>query len=522
MLFQEDVTLTIGSKTIIKNSHICIDKNVKYCIIGPNGVGKTTLMNYIYEKIKSNVDVLYITQTDIIIDNCNVYDYMLMADKKLYEMFIKHAELEKISDFTDDTLKKYNDLSIDLKTLCFDKYKANIKKILNGLGFCDSDNNLQINSLSGGQHAKLSLCKALLLEPELLLLDEPTNHLDLNNTIWLENYLLTYKKGLIMISHNIDFFDNICQKFMFFFNCDPLNPSIHTCKGGYDKFKKLFKLKKDEYMKEYKKYCDKINELNKNTNKDPLKKYMRSNQINKPIRDCDASIKFNNVGLILSNRYTNIISFNDVCFSYDDKSVLENVNIGISMSSRYILVGDNGSGKSTFFKLCSQELLPNIGEIQRDSKVIIGYFNQNSITELPLDLTPIQYLQTIDHTLDQQKCRIILSHIGFKKMYDGDIFNVEKLIISDLSGGQKVKLVLCGIQIKNPHIILFDEPTNHLDMYSLEELISAINEYNGGIVIITHDKYIIENINDYKLIIMRDKKMFEYNGNFKEYCDQLI
>lgn len=523
MLFNEQVTIALGSKKIVNDCEIVITRDTKYGILGPNGVGKTTLMNFIYEKIKDKINVLYITQTENINDDCTIYEYMLKSDQNLYIKYKRFGELERMQndiELEDKLFDEYQLLSEDLKTNNFKKYESEIIKLLHGLGFYNKDS--LINSLSGGQNTKLSLCKGLLLSPDLLLLDEPTNHLDLKNILWLENYLTKYKKGLVIISHNINFIDIICDKIIYFFNMDPQCPQIFSCKGGYNNFIQSFEQKKDEYKKKYDIQCKKLVELKKRNDKTELERFLKKPQLNKPIRDYDINIYFNDVNLLAANEYTNILSFNEVSFSYGDKKILENLNLGISMASRYILVGDNGCGKSTFFNLCSQKLKPDKGDIIFDARIRIGYFNQHSITELPENITAIEYLQSIDGTIDQQTCRKILAKIGFKKMFEGDMFDIGSLKISDFSGGQKVKIVLCGIQIKNPHIILFDEPTNHLDIYSIDEFIKAINEYNGGIVIITHDRYIIENINDYELLILEDKQIQKYNGDFDTYCDKIL
>ena len=252
-----------------------------------------------------------------------------------------------------------------------------------------------------------------------------------------------------------------------------------------------------------------------------LDEYIAKNCVNRPVRDFDIRIKFNEVKYTSSSTHNNVISFENVDFSYGDKLILENVNIGISMMNRYILIGENGCGKTTFFKLCKDELKPISGEIIRDRGLRIGYFDQHSITQLNNDISPLDYLKSINNSLSEQECRSILAKIGFKKMYEGDIFDVSKLLISELSGGQKVKLVLVGIQITNPHIVLFDEPGNYLDIFSIDEFISAINSFNGGVVIITHDRYMIEKIENYELLILENNTIRKYNGDFSEYCKEL-
>jgi len=540
MIFNENVSISIGSKKIMVSSDILINKNTKYCIVGANGVGKTTLLNYIHDKIKDCHNTIYITQTESIQGTMTIYEYMSKSNEKLHLDYMRYLELEKeITANSDsnvhDEYIKYIELSKD-----YLKYKSKIHKILNGMGF--HDDSLLVNILSGGNQTKLSLCKALLLEPEVLLADEPTNNLDLKNIIWLEDYLSNYKNTLILISHNIDFIDNVTDNIYYFFNIDPENPQVFMNTGGYNKYSETFTIKKNAYVKNYEKYHKQLALLKKSNDKKEYEKFIKKNTIGgRPSRDYDISIKFNlngDVKYLTQDIYSNVISFNNVNFGYvtnantnantntntntnaNTNTILENVEIGFGMTSRYVFVADNGAGKSTFFKLCMGELLPTQGEIIRNSKIRIGYFDQKSITMIPNSITPIAYLQNIDKSLTEQTCRNVLAKIGFKKMFEGDLFDVSKLHISDLSGGQKVRLVLTGIQILNPHVILFDEITNHVDIDTIDEFIKAVNEFTGGICIITHDRYVIENIKNYELLTLKDKHIVKFNGSFDEYCDE--
>lgn len=520
MLFNEEVSVAVGGKTLIKSSHISLQQGFKYAIVGENGVGKTTLLNHIFSKVRNKFDTLYISQTDnFTIKDCNkdttVYDYMILSNNKLYELYTNVTKLEQ-NIKTDDQMKLYNAYMEELTALNFDRYKANIHKILHGLGFENTD--MKVSLLSGGNQSKLSLGRALLLEPQLLLLDEPTNHLDLHNILWLEKYLSEYKNTLILISHNINFFDSIVDHVLYFFNVDPENPSVVTVKGGYANFMKSYKQKKSAYHDEYDKFSKRVAELKNSNDKNALDKFVKTKNINRPLKDANIEISFSDVGSLTHDEYSNIISFEKVGFSYDSKEILKNVDIGISATTRYVLIGNNGAGKTTFFNLCIGQLKPTYGEIKRNDGLRIGYFSQHTINELPLDMNPIEYLQMIDQKIKHSDCRSILAKIGFKKMHKDDTFDVGKMKIGDMSGGQKVKLAFCGIQVRRPHLILFDEPTNHLDIFSIDEFIKAINKFNGGIVIITHDQYVIDGIENYKLVTLKDGHMNEYNGTFEDYC----
>jgi ATPase subunit of ABC transporter with duplicated ATPase domains len=189
------------------------------------------------------------------------------------------------------------------------------------------------------------------------------------------------------------------------------------------------------------------------------------------------------------------------------------------MGQKLIIVGPNGIGKTTLFKLASGLLTPNSGNIINDDRLRVGYYHQQIIDNLPLNLTPTQYLQTLNNRLDNGTCRGILGKLGIKKTDTVDLPNIK---INLLSGGQKARVSLASIQMNSPHLLLLDEPTNHLDLESIEGLIKGINEFNGGVVIITHDMYLIESINDGIIYEISNKKIKKFNGEFNDYCEKII
>ena len=215
----------------------------------------------------------------------------------------------------------------------------------------------------------------------------------------------------------------------------------------------------------------------------------------------------------------NIIDFKNIKFGYDDNIIFDNLNFTIQMGCRYILVGQNGVGKTTLFKLAYNSIKPQEGYVIKDDRLRIGYYHQQMVDNLPLDLTPIEYLQSIDSTLDLTQCRCILGKLGIKKK---DIMDLPTSIISTLSGGEKARVSLASIQMFSPQLILMDEPTNHLDLESINGLIKGINDFNGALVIITHDMYLIKSIKDATIYETKNKDIEKFKGSFEKYCDSIL
>lgn len=512
------IEISIGGKKLINESDLVINENTKYFLVGYNGCGKTTLLKYLYDKLKDKQDILMIDQ-DINIENENqsVNDFILNANFELYQKYKQMTELEKKDEMTDEESQLYNELSKYVYSNSWDKYNADALKILKGLGFNDS--NKEVRLLSGGWRMRLALGKALLYKPNILLLDEPTNHLDLSATIWLTDYLESYTKTLIVITHQIGLLNTLPNYIWYISNSDGTGVKIHTIKGKYKHYINNLKEAEKKHIEEYNKFQKKITEMkNKSKPKKEVEEFIKKHgSITRPPKPYIVKILFEDVNVFTSK---NIIELSNVNFSYDNKNdVLIDVDFSIGFDSRYVIVGENGAGKTTLFKLCLGKLLATNGEIIRDERLSIAYYNQQIIEGLPLNNTPLEYILSLNNDFDEGECRKRLAKIGIKKDELNDHCKVK---INDLSGGQKARVALCAIQISNPHIILMDEPTNHLDIESIDALIEGINNFNGGIAIITHDMYLIESIEKCKIFEVKNNRVTEFYGDFNDYCDEAL
>ena len=517
-IYKKEFSLNAGNLEIFDEVDITINEKTKYFITGINGCGKTTLLKYLYEDMKDKQDILMIEQ-DIIIENLEetIAEFILNANKTLYEKY-KEFTIYENKDLNEEEIEKYNELSEYLNINEWEKYNAETNRILNGLGFKNYNN--KVNNLSGGWRMKLALGKALLRKPLILLLDEPTNNLSINAIIWLTNYLQEYKNTLIVITHQINLIDTIANVIWYIGNPTNTKQQLYVINGKYYKLKKTLEQIETETLNNYETFQKKVKELqNKSTPKKQVDEFIKLNNVNRPDTRTNFKITFPNIN-VFSLKY--VINIKDVDFSYgnneiqnneiQNNEIYKNINLSIDLKTRIVLVGENGVGKTTLFNLIMEKIQPTNGIIIKDERIKIVHYNQQILENLPLEKTPLEYLLMINP--NETECCACLGKIGLK---DGK----KNMIINNLSGGQKVKLSLCYIQLQKPHVILFDEVSNHLDHYAIDEIIEAINEYNGAVIIITHDIYLIESIKNIKIYKVENKNIIYFNGDFNDYCNEI-
>jgi ATP-binding cassette subfamily F protein 2 len=399
-------------------------------------------------------------------------------------------------------------------------------ELLFGLGFQGEMMNKQTKDLSGGWRMRVAIARALFIKPTLLLLDEPTNHLDLESCVWFEEYLKTYDKILVLVSHSQDFLNGVCT------NIIHLTPKkiLNYYGGNYHTFVKTLEENDRNQMKQYEKQQEEIKHI-----KDFIAScgtyanLVRQAKSRQKILD-----KMIDEGLIEKVEQTSVrrltfpscerlpppvLAFQDVAFAYNGNlkdALYKDLDFGVDLDSRIVLVGPNGAGKSTLLKLMDGTLNPTSGQIQRNSHLSIAKYNQHSNDLLELDVTPLEFMKKEfpQFNLEITEWRQRLGKFGISG-------KAQTKNIETMSDGQKSQLVFCWLAQKNPHLLLFDEPTNHLDMESIDALAEAINDFEGGMVLVSHDFRLLQQTAK-EIWVCDNKKVSKWDGDIQSYKQHLM
>ena len=516
MLDVKNISYSISNRKLFENASFNIPSGYHVGLVGKNGIGKTTLFNLIDKNLlldegeinlqkRKKISVL---QQEIPNTNLSILDYVLSTDSEtqlLIEEFENSKDQNRIIELSS---------ILDEKNAYKDEWKASY--ILSGLGFKKDDQSKKINELSGGWRNRVGLAATLYSDPDLLLLDEPTNHLDFESVVWFENFLKEFKGTFIMISHDRQVLNSTVDHIL---HVENHNLNLYT--GNYDQFESQFAqkslaqeamFKKQQAFKQrVMKFVDRFGA--KATKAKQAQSRLRSlekiDMVDAIISDRTISFSFpkpNNLG-------TSMLTINKVDAGYDGIPVLKDINLSISNDSRIALVGANGNGKSTLIKLIAGNLDPMKGSIIKKKNLKIGYFAQHQADELDLDKTGYQVLSEIDPEKPDLFIRGVLGRFGFDKQKS-------ETRIENLSGGEKTRLLFCLMSYHSPDLLLMDEPTNHLDIDSRLSLINSLNEFEGAIILVSHDKDIIEKVAE-QILLVKDGQVNLFVDDISDYEDIL-
>lgn len=505
----------------------------RIAIVGRNGAGKTTLMKIIagvesYDEGNiskgKQVTMGYLTQQMTLDSNDSVMNEMKKPFKDVINIEDKmktltdwlsiHAD-EYDQDIYKEKLSQYEALSNQYELMDGYNYESKIKTVLTGLDFKESDFDRQIQSFSGGQKTRLSMAQMLLSEPDLLLLDEPTNHLDMETTEWLENYLTHFKGGIVIISHDRYFLDKIVNQVY-----DVALGSVKKYVGNYSKFLKERDAHYEKVMAEYERQQSEIKKLEtfveKNITrastsgmaKSRRKVLERMERIEKPRLDAkSAQINFE------INRATgeDVLKVQNLDIGYS-KSITPPINLEVKRHDRIAIIGPNGIGKSTLIKTIAQKIPALGGNIVYGSNIQIGYYDQKQ-AEFTSNMTILDYVWNQYAHMPEKDIRTILGRFLFTQ-------EEVKKVINDLSGGEKARLQLALLMLEKNNVLILDEPTNHLDIDSKEMLEQALQNFEGTLLFVSHDRYFINELaNNIFHITQSGNELFR--GDYQYYLEKL-
>ncbi|MFO1134742.1 MAG: ABC-F family ATP-binding cassette domain-containing protein [Rhodoblastus sp.] len=513
-----DLTYRLGPRVLFDAASAQIPEGARVGFVGRNGAGKTTLFRLISGEIAAESGAITLprrakmgrVEQEAPGGPQKLVDFVLAADTEraalLHEAEIAH-DPHRIAD-----------IHARLADIDAHSAPARAARILSGLGFDEAAQNRALSEFSGGWRMRVALAAVLFTQPDLLLLDEPTNYLDLEGSLWLVEHLKTYPATAIVISHDRDLLDAVCDHIL---HLD--RAKLTLWKGNYSGFEKQRREAMAVQAKAAKKQEDKRKHLQEFVDRFRAKatkarqaqsrlKMLEKMEPTTAIVDTDVlPIDLPSPEKQLSPP---IIAMERASVGYDERVVLSRLNLSLSNDDRIGLLGANGNGKSTFAKLLAGRLRPMGGDVVRAPKLEVGFFAQHQVDDLDLSDTPYRAVARLMADAPESKVRARAAQMGFS----GERADTR---VEQLSGGEKARLLMGLSTFHGPHLIILDEPTNHLDIDSRAALIEAINDYTGAVVLVSHDRYLLEACAD-RLWLVADGAVREFDGDIDDYTKLVL
>ncbi|WP_138380082.1 ABC-F family ATP-binding cassette domain-containing protein [Luteithermobacter gelatinilyticus] len=513
MLTITDLTYRIAGKTLLEGASLSLPDGHKVGLIGRNGVGKSTLFKLVLGDAEPDEGEIRLRQG---ISVGQVAQEAPDGPQSLLETVLAaHKELNALEQELKVCCDPLRLAEIHERLTVLDAHSAESRaaEILAGLGFDNAAQQRPCHDFSGGWRMRVALACTLFTRPELLLLDEPTNYLDLEGVMWLENFIRSYPHTVMIISHDRDLLNRAVAGIV---HLEDRKLTYYA--GTYDVFEKTqaeqrqiraAQIKKQEAARAHmQKFVDRFRYKASKAKQaqSRLKMLEKMEPLAKLGAERTVTLQFPNPEQLPPP----LMMLENVAVGYEpDKPVLKRLNLRIDMDDRIALLGQNGNGKSTFAKLLSRRLDATSGQIKAPAKLRIGYFAQHQKDELDPSGTPVEHMARLMAGETDTKVRARLGAFGFGA-------DKADTLVRDLSGGEKARLLFALMSFEAPHLMILDEPTNHLDMQSREALMRAINDYEGAVILISHDPYLVEACAD-RLWLVKDGTITQFDGDMADY-----
>lgn len=517
MLNFSNITVRLGGAVILDGATAALPPGARVGMIGRNGAGKSTLMKVVaglLEPDDGSVDMPKGARMGYIAQEAPAgaetpLDTVLAADTERASLLVE-AE-------TADDPHRIGEIHERLNMIEAHSAPARAAKILIGLGFDEDAQQQPMDSFSGGWRMRVALAALLFSQPELLLLDEPSNHLDLEATLWLENFLTSYQATILVISHERDLLNNVVDHIL---HLQGGKTTLYP--GGYDAFEKQRAERQAQMAASREKQVAQREKLQAFVDRwgakahsakqaqSRVKALSRMEPIAAAIEDPSLSFHFPSPAELKPP----LITLDDAAVGYGDNIILSSLNLRLDPDDRTALLGRNGNGKTTLARLLASQLEPKAGAMNKSGKLTVGYFTQYQVEELDTTDTPLEHMTRLMKDAKPGAVRAQLGRFGFS----GDKATMK---VGKLSGGERARLALALITRDAPHLLILDEPTNHLDVDAREALVHALNEYTGAVILVSHDRHMLELTAD-RLVMVDSGKAGEFSGSLNDYTDFVL
>ncbi|CAH9082846.1 unnamed protein product [Cuscuta epithymum] len=516
----ESLSLTFHGHELIVDSELELNYGRRYGLLGLNGCGKSTLLTAIGRRelpIPDHMDIFHLSH-EIEASDMTSLQAVISCDEERIKL---EKEVEALAAQDDGGGEQLDRVYERLEAMDAATAEKRAAEVLFGLGFSKKMQEKKTRDFSGGWRMRIALARAIFMNPTILLLDEPTNHLDLEACVWLEETLKNFDRILVVISHSQDFLNGVCTNIIHM-----QNKKLKMYTGNYDQYVQTRSELEENQMKQYKWEQEQIASMKEyiarfghgsaklarqaQSKEKTLAKMERGGLTQKVTRDSVLVFRFSDVGKLPPP----VLQFVEVKFGYTpDNLIYKNLDFGVDLDSRIALVGPNGAGKSTLLKLMVGDLTPLDGMVRRHNHLKIAQYHQHLTEKLDIEMSALNYMIKEYPGNEEEKMRSAIGRFGLTG-------KAQVMPMKNLSDGQRSRVIFAWLAFRQPHLLLLDEPTNHLDIETIDSLAEALNEWDGGMVLVSHDFRLINQV-AHEIWVCEKQAVTKWEGDIMDFKQHL-